>query len=346
GKIFPVRTALAFEKSSPLGLPSKAFQGDSYYVGENLGPVALITYYLKEGVKTKKQERQASEAEAAKAGKGNSYPTYEDLKAERDEIKAEVLFTIKDNDGKVVRKLTRPVSAGVQRLEWDLRYASKEAIDLNKSGFYNPFAGKSEGTLVDAGIYSVSMALYQEGKMQPIGEVVRFEVQSLEERAIPVAGRAEKVAFQREVAELSRSMEGAQRLIGELNNKLQYIQAAIKLAEIPSEELLADANTIATKLTDLRRQLFGDELKRQLDIDQIPSPMTRIGWIDYEQKYSMAAPTKTHRMSFDIAKKEFQPILNALQTLATQDMPVLEQKLEEADAPYTPGRAIKMMQGN
>lgn len=346
GQIFAVRDALAFEKSSPLGLPGKSFQGDSYYVGENLGPVALITYHLKEGVKTLKDERRKQESKDAKDGKGNAYPSYEDLKAEKDEKKPELIFTIRNAEGGVVRKLTRSASSGVHRMEWDLRYASKDAIDLNKSGFYNPFAGQSEGTLVAAGEYSVAMALYHKGEMKPLGEPVNFKVKSLKESALPLADRAEKVAFQREVAELSRSMEGAQRLMSEMNNKLRYIREAIKMAEVPMEDLLADANSIATKLTDIRRQLFGDEVKRQLDMEEPPSPMSRIGWIDYEQKYSTSAPTATHRMSFEIAKKEFTPILDALQLIATQDMPVLEQKLEDADAPYTPGRAIKMMQKN
>ncbi len=346
GHIFEVRDALAFEKSSPLGLSGKAFQGDSYYVGENLSSAALITYYLKEGVKSKKDERQKQEAKDAKDGKGNAYPSYEDLKAEREEYKPELIFTIKDAAGKVVRKLTRPASAGVQRFQWDLRYASKEAINLRKSGFYNPFAGKSEGTLVTPGEYSVAMALYHNGEMKPMGEAVKFQVKALDNTVLPAENRAEKVAFQRDVAELSRSMEGAQRLIGEMGNKMRHIREAIKMVEAPMEGLTKDANAIDSKLRDLRRQLFGDNVKSQLDMEEPPTPMGRMGWITYEQKYSTSAPTKTHRDSYAIAKEEFAPILAALQELATKDMPALEQKLEEADAPYTPGRAIRMMQGN
>ena len=37
-----------WEKASPLGLPGKSFQGDNFYTGENLDPVAMINYYYDE----------------------------------------------------------------------------------------------------------------------------------------------------------------------------------------------------------------------------------------------------------------------------------------------------------
>ena len=46
--ILPIRDAIMWEKSNPLGLPGKSFQGDNFYVGENLDPVAMINYYYSE----------------------------------------------------------------------------------------------------------------------------------------------------------------------------------------------------------------------------------------------------------------------------------------------------------
>ncbi|MDX1684520.1 MAG: glycosyl hydrolase, partial [Saprospiraceae bacterium] len=73
-KVYAVRSPLLFEKNQPLGLPGKSFQGDSYYTGENLGPEAIFTYYLKEDLETKEKERQKKEAEEQKEGKDNKYP--------------------------------------------------------------------------------------------------------------------------------------------------------------------------------------------------------------------------------------------------------------------------------
>ncbi|MDC1534889.1 glycosyl hydrolase, partial [Flavobacteriaceae bacterium] len=56
--IFNVRDPLMWEKSMPLGLPGKAFQGDNFYSATNLGPVAMITYYHGNDYKSLKSKRQ------------------------------------------------------------------------------------------------------------------------------------------------------------------------------------------------------------------------------------------------------------------------------------------------
>lgn len=344
--LFAVRDAWMYEESSPLGLPKKAFQGDSYYMGENLGPVAMFTYYIKDVEQSLKKQRRKQEAADAKEGKGNPYPTYDELKAEREELPTQLIFTIKDTNGKVVRKLKRSPSKGINRITWDMRYAHKDPISLRKSSGYNPYAGKSEGTLVVPGKYTVEMAITENGKMRSLVAPIAFNVKALDNTVLPATDKQAKVDFQREVAELSRSIQGAQHLLREMNNKMSHIQEAIWLVEQPIEGLQEDVNAINKKLKDIATNLYGDNVKTKLDIDQPPSPATRIGWIEYEQKHSTAAPTQTHKNSFAIAKEEFEPILKQLQQIATQDIERLEQKLEDADAPYTPGRAIKMLNGH
>ncbi|GJM35356.1 MAG: hypothetical protein DHS20C18_43570 [Saprospiraceae bacterium] len=342
-QLYAVREALMFEKSVPLGLPGKAFQGDGFYTGDNLGPVAMITYYMPEDIDSREDKRREEEAKAAKAGKDNAYPTYEALKAEREAFASALIFTIRDSDGTVVRKINNPIKKGLQRLEWDLRYASKEAISLRQPSFYNPFAGVSEGTLVKPGNYTVTMATYIDGIIKEVAQPVTFTVKPLNNTVLPADDRLAKVAFQREVEELSRSIEGAQHMIREVDNKLRYIREAIKLVEKPMNELATAANNIELKLNDIKRRLNGDPVKATLDIGEPPTPGTRIGWIGYEQKYSTSTATKTHRDSYAVAKEEFEPILKDLQKLVEQDLNRLEQQLEDADAPYTPGRAIKML---
>jgi len=163
---------------------------------------------------------------------------------------------------------------------------------------------------------------------------------------MPAKNRKAKADFQREVTELNRSIEGAGHLLREMNNKMRHIKKAIEMVEAPSANLLEPYLALKKNLDDLSTQMYGDAIKSKLDIDQPPTPSSRLGWISYEQKYSTSEPTETHRQSLAIAREEFGPILKALQKLATVDIEALEKMLEDADAPYTPGRAIKMMQGN
>lgn len=344
--LFASRDSYLYEKASPLGLPGKAFMGDSYYSAEDLGPVAMISYYLKDNKKSLKDERQKKEEESSKEGRDNPYPTYEALKEEKEEINPQVIITIKDSEGNIVRKLSNSPSKGINRVKWDMRYASKEAISFRQPSFYNPFAGKSEGTLVPPGDYEVSISLMEGESSKQLVEPQWIKLKSLNNTVLPATDQAAKTAFQREVAELGRSMEGANHLLREINNKMKHIKKAIEMVEAPTEDLMKDYYSIDKKLNDLNTKMYGDRIKASLDIDQPPTPQGRVGWIEYEQKYSSSEPTRTHRESLMIAKEEFMPLLAELQEIANSELEKLERKLEEADAPYTPGRAIKMIQGN
>ena len=127
---------------------------------------------------------------------------------------------------------------------------------------------------------------------------------------------------------------------------MRHIKEAIKYVELPMPDLMDEMAAIEDKMNDANVALYGDPIKSKLDIGAPPTPATRVGWIVYEQRYSTSDPTQTHINSLAIAKEEFAPILSALTEIATVDIPALEAKLEGADAPYTPGRAIQMMRGN
>jgi len=340
-KIFAIRPALQFEPSNPMGLKGKAFQGDSFYSGEDLGPVAIIDYYYAGDPKSLKDKRK--EASKEKVGKDDPYPTYEDLVEERDEQMPQLIFTITDSGGDIVRKMTAPASKGVKRMQWDLRYASKSPINLNKPKFYNPYAGDDSGIMVKPGKYTIFMSEAIGGTVEPKGEPVTFEVKRLDNTIMPAQDTEAKVQFQKDITELSRKINGAGKMIGEVDSKLKHIKVAIEKIEVPNEVLYDDYYSISDDLKALRLALYGDNIKSKLDIDQPPSPASRIGWIEYEQGGSTADPTSTHQMSYKIAEEEFEPILTKLKTLVREDLEALEQKLEDADAPYTPGRAIKMI---
>jgi len=342
-QIFPIRPALQYEQSVPLGLPGKSFQGDAYYSGDNLDPVVLIDYYLGEDYKSLKDLRKKQAKDEAKDKKDNPYPSYEELLVESAEAKAQLIFTINDKDGQIVRKITKKLSKGIQRLQWDMRYATKSPINLSKPSFYNPFAGKDLGPLVEPGEYSVSMSRYHNGETKELSGPVSFTIKPLDNKVMPVTDGAKKAAFQRDVAELSRKMDGAGHMLRELANKMKHIKVAIDRVEQPSSELLASYYKLDEKVKSFRRSFYGDNIKTKLDIDQPVSPAARIGWINYEQGHSTADPTGTHIMSFNIAKEEFEPFLAELKSIVNDDLEALEQKLEDADAPYTPGRAIRMI---
>ena len=72
--------------------------------------------------------------------------------------------------------------------------------------------------------------------------------------------------------------------------------------------------------------------------------MSRIRQIVRGHWSSTSAPTATHRRNYEIAAAEFSEMLDELRVLVESDLVALEEKLEAAGAPWTPGRAIPRWQ--
>lgn len=331
-KLFTPRVALAYEQSSPLGGSKGAYQGSSYYVADNLAPVAMIHYYLKEGIKTKAALRREAEKKNKKDGKSIAYPSYEELKAEREEEKPQLLFTIKDGQGTVVRKLMTSPKTGLQRINWDLRFASKNPVSLSGS------RRGGSGSMVAPGTYSVSLAKIVNGEVQQLADPVSIVVKPLNNATLPAPDREELVAFQRKVSELSRVVRGTQNAIRDVKNQLKLMKEAVKLVELPYEEIYPDIKKISDKIAGMELKLNYDQVATTLDMDLPPTISSRINSIRYEQSSSTSQPTQTHKDSYEIAMEEFKPILSELKTLIQVDLKKVNDKLEEAGAPYTPQR--------
>lgn len=336
GMLMPVRDAWLYVEKYPLGLPGKAFQGDNYYIGDNLAPVAMITWFLREAPQTKQEQRRQAEQANKTEGKDNIYPSYEELVAERQEEAPHLLFTIRDAQGQVVRKLTQKPGAGLQRTYWDLRYAPDDPIDLTPPPFYNPFAGTEEGLLVAPGRYTVEMELFHEGEFTTRGEPVAFTVKALDNTVLPAPNREEKLAFQQEVAELNQELAAVRQKMSELSNQMRHIREAILRTEEEQEELFAMYQAIDGRARDIRQELSGDPVARQLDMDQPMSVSSRIGAINYQQFNTTSAPTETHRRSLAIAKRQLAPIQEDVQSLLKEEVAALITRLKAVGAPYTP----------
>src|SRR5437762_2809722 len=120
--LFPVKDALMYIQAQPFGGRGKVFQGESFFTAENPPFGATFTYFLKDSLKTKKQLRQDAEKEAEKKKSDLPYPNPIELREEEEENNPQIILTITDQSGNVIRKLSGPTSAGFHRVSWDLRY--------------------------------------------------------------------------------------------------------------------------------------------------------------------------------------------------------------------------------
>ena len=336
-ELFPVRDPWLYEPSYPMGLPGQSFQGDSYYRGENLPSVAMFTYYLKDDIKSLKEQRQEKEKKAKEAGQDNAYPTYEALKAEREEKAPQLLFTVRNSEGNVVRKILTKPKKGICRMQWDMRYSDTDPINLSTPSFYNPWSDKDKGILVSPGAYSVTLSKIVRDEVTLLSGPVSFTIKALENRTLPATDRITLDAFNRKVLALSGAAGAAKQTLDEISNQMKYINDAIVRVEVPHEdELINLARSIEKQTSALRTQLNSDGVARTLDMDRPPSVGNRTGMLVYQLFSSTSDPTQTNRDSYSIAAEEFTPILDSIKKLVNEDLKNLQEALVKTGAPYTP----------
>lgn len=336
--LYPVKNAWMYIESAPLGLRDKSFQGDSYFTAPNPPFGATFTYYLKEEIKTLKKQRQEAEKKLEKEGGVVRYPDWETLRAEAREEAPAIILTVKDEEGNVVRRLSGPVKAGFHRIAWDLRYPAANPTSLEPPDRDDPFADQPLGPLAAPGTYTVFLARRVDGKETPLSAPQTFSAQPLNIATLPAADRAALLAFQQKTARLQRAVLGAEKAADEAQTRLNYIKQALTDTPGAGSVLLQEALALQNRLKDLQTRLSGDRVIASRNEPTPPSIVGRVQGIVYGHWASTSAPTQTHRQAYQIAAEEFTPVLEGLRVLIEVDLKSLEERLESAGAPWTPGR--------
>ncbi len=335
--LFPVKKTWMYIEDSPMGLRKKAFQGDSFYTAKNPPFGAVFTYYLKDEIKTLKQDRQEREADAEKNETTSEYPSWDALRAEDREEAPAVILTVYDSDGNVVRRLDGPVTPGVHRVAWDLRYPASTPTRLNPPT-PGPFSDPPRGPMAAPGTYRVSLSKRVQGRLTPFDQRQTFETVPLGLATLAVEDHEALLAFQRKTARLQRAALGASRAAREARDRIDHIKRALDDTPRANSQLMDQARALETRLMDMQLLLDGDSTRSNRWEPSVPSITGRIQRIVGAQWESTSPPTGTNREAYRFASKAFEPVLEDLTRLIEIDLRRLEKAMDMADAPWTPGR--------
>jgi len=264
--LFPVKNALSYLPASQFGgQGGRGSQGEGFWTAQNPPVGAAITYNLKDGYRTKRQERQQRERAAIQKGDAPPYPTPEELRAEAEEEAPAMLVNIADASGKVVRRIEAPATRGLHRITWDLRAQSVNRapappVGGGESGVFGGAGGGGRGgrggtgggrggaggggagggdeeevavfggrgpvaPLVVPGKYTVTLARRVDGVTTPLAGSQSFEV-------IPegVSTREDRVAladFEEKLSRLQKALTATQESAAEARMRLEAIRRAV-----------------------------------------------------------------------------------------------------------------------
>ena len=335
--IFPIEDALMFIEANPYGYPGKGSQGMGLWAAPNPPVGATITYYIKEKPKSLKEQRRETEKKAIKDNSIIKYPDYETLNKERDERDSYLLFTIKDTDGRTIRKIKKEISVGVQRLVWDFRMTPPYPVSISDSKERSPWDQVGKGYMVMPGNYTVTLDKFDGEKWVQLDGPKEFTCKPLHNRKLNASELVELNIFNKKVAVLSRTVSGAEAHRKHLADKVPYLRKAVVSGHSVSREILDDITALEKTLTLIGRKMNGDILRAKYEGSAPTSLKGRIDLVTNSLWSTMSTPTSTFKRAYNEVSDSFSAILLELEK-ADNSLKIIEDKLEKAGAPYTPGR--------
>jgi photosystem II stability/assembly factor-like uncharacterized protein len=337
--LYPVRDAVLYVPTLQYGMPGKGFQGEMFYTAENPPYGAVLTYQLKDEIKTLKQKRIDEEKDAEKAGKPIRYPTADQLRAEADEEPPAILLTISGPAGTPVRVVTGAVAKGLQRVAWDLRAPAHQLPPNRPRGELEElFDDPLVGPYVVPGTFSVTLSQRVGGIVTQLAGPVGFAVQMDPQGVHTIADQTARWQFQEKLQALRRDIAGSLELANSISSTLEAIRKALDATPAAPRPLHDQARVLQRRLSAILVELQGD---RRLGARSVPTPAAiseRANNVSGELNRTLGRPTTTHEQQFQIASELFVVQRSALKALVETDVPAIEKELERAGAPYTPGR--------
>jgi photosystem II stability/assembly factor-like uncharacterized protein len=328
--LFPTRKAWWYIPRRILGGSEKGSQGAAHFTAPNPPFGAVFTYYLAEGLKTKKAVRQEKEKEIIKQKKNVKFPGWDEVEAERRQAKPVIWLTVKDSDGNVVRRIEGPGKKGFHRVAWDLRFPATQAIDDRE----REDGREPTGVMAAPGEYTVILSKQVDGIVTNLSEPMMFQVERMRKGALEGADPEETAAFWQEIAGLQRGTTAASLALRNALKKVDVLQKALSRTPEAPGTLDTRLHDLRQKLLILDEQLNGNRSKRQVGEKNNPTINTRLYAAMSGVSSSTYGPTPTHKRSLEIAVTQFGELKSALENILDKELPELEKALQDAGAPW------------
>jgi len=253
--------------------------------------------------------------------------------------KEEVKITVLDKSGKtVIRELTGPKEAGINRTAWDLRYQPPTPPPPAGQGGGGGgfFGGASRGPRVLPGEYlvKVSVGNQQATKTVRVTEDPRIQLSPAEQEARLQAMLA--------LNKLQKSSDAARRSLQNLRTQLTALQDTLKKQPNVPEAVNSAATALARQVGELQRRVFpsfggfggGGEGQQESAGPQDPSFQTAVG-IRIGQLFNSldgyTAPVSPRQLEqIEALSKQLNVVVEQVNKLITEAVPNLNKQMLES----------------
>lgn len=328
--LFSVKDALLYIPADPLGLDGTGFQGANLWQGKNPDFGATFTLHLKDEYKTLKQIRQEKEKALEKDKKDVVYPSFDEIRKEEQEEKAQLIYVIRDSKGTEMKRLLSSPSKGISKMTWNLRQESTGPIQTGRNNDNNGF-------LVAAGIYSVEILLIKDAKIEVLVPQTKFTVKALNNQTLVASNPEALQKFRSDVAEMSRKVRGTGNLMREAKDKLDVYQTAILSYPGAEISLIEEVKNLKIVYDLCVVEMYGDRIKSSREFETYPSISDRMGLVEYQIYENTVDVSNTRLKNLQIVQEEYLELRKKLDDIIVRTRK-LEEQLDAKGIPYTKGK--------
>lgn len=327
--IFNIKDALMYIEDRSKGRNSL---GKTYYRADNPEFGVTVTYYIKDNFESLKSKRLKEE----KDNKGNyTYPTFTQLEKEDIEKSPYLLFTFKDMNGNIVRRIKNSISKGINRFTWDMRYADTAPLTNNSR------SEKYSGIPILPGDYTVELQKVHNGEITELVSPVKFTAKTLDNRSLPATNPNELVEMQKEAFEIRRVLIGADKYLEEASNQLNLLSNTIINYSDSDLNNLKEINTLEDKIYEIKKTLNGNSSLQKRATAYVAGLNERLGNLLYSFWYSSSAPTNTQLETIKLIKEEFRNVESEMLVI-DNSIQKITNELQSKNSPWLPGRVPKL----
>lgn len=327
--IFNIKDALMYIEDRSKGRNSL---GKTYYRADNPEFGVTVTYYIKDNFESLKSKRLKEE----KDNKGNyTYPTFTQLEKEDIEKSPYLLFTFKDMNGNIVRRIKNSISKGINRFTWDMRYADTAPLTNNSR------SEKYSGIPILPGDYTVELQKVHNGEITELVSPVKFTAKTLDNRSLPATNPNELVEMQKEAFEIRRVLIGADKYLEEASNQLNLLSNTIINYSDSDLNNLKEINTLEDKIYEIKKTLNGNSSLQKRATAYVAGLNERLGNLLYSFWYSSSAPTNTQLETIKLIKEEFRKVESEMLVI-DNSIQKITNELQSKNSPWLPGRVPKL----
>ncbi len=334
--LFPVKDALQYIQTH-----KKYGQGEMFFA-KNPPYGAVFTYYLKENPLSTTEKRHQKEKELFKKGEKIPQPSWKDLEDEKNEEKSYLLFTIFDEQGKAIKKITSKPVKGIHRVSWNLKYENTYPVDSELKEF-NPFQKHNFGIPVLPGTYFVKMGLYDKGKYKELSGKIPFKVKRLHNTTFDPFSKEEFTLYFNDLQQTIKALEFTQNSLKELKKRLIIIKQTALKSPGADVNLMTEVQKAEKDLNNLLYVMYGVE--PIASYEEIPPhylPLNqRFSELIWVHLNSTDPVTQTEKEQLKIVKEQLSEFNLKMKDFIDTKLKPIEKQIEAINAGWTPGRLPK-----